>query len=130
MEDDDTSVMLQKVGCLSGDDTSATDCLQLTEDLSSMAEHKLIDSALQLRLQEQQKFVYRKLPSSIVPLYQCIDKPEGDKGESKLNASTSKVCKAKFNPLVEVVTGSNKSILIRKTTALWLLQEGEQISSD
>ena len=36
----------------------------------------------------------------------------------------------KFNPFVEVKTSSNKKILIRKTTALWLLQEGERISAD
>ena len=31
---------------------------------------------------------------------------------------------------MEVVTSSNKSILIHKTTAIWLFQEGERISSD
>ena len=36
----------------------------------------------------------------------------------------------KFNPFVEVITSRNEKILIRKTTALWLLQEGERISSD
>ena len=95
--------------------------MQLTEDLSSMAEHKLIDSALQLRLQEQRKFVYKKLSSLTVPVHRQT------RGESKLNASTSKVYKAKLNPFVEAVTSSNKSILIHKTTVLWLLQEGERI---
>ena len=88
-----------------------------------MAQHKLIDDALQLRLKEQQKFVYKKLPTSTVPLYQYVDKPGGDKGASKSveNTLTTKVSKVKFNPFVEVVTGSNKNILIRKTTVLWLL---------
>ena len=50
-------------------------------------------------------------------------KPDNIDGKQK----TSKV---KFSPFVEVITSSNKAILIRKTTALWLLQEGERISSD
>jgi len=125
-DDDNIESNSLSVGCLSEDDASVTDSVQLTEDLSNMAEHKLIDGALQSRLLEQHKFFYKKLPSSTVPQYEPIDKPGSDKRAAK----SIKVCKAKFNPFVEVITSSNKKTFIHKTTALWLLQEGERISSD
>ena len=56
-------------------------------------------------------------------MYEKVDKPDNIDGKQKTN-------KVKFSPFVEVITSSNKAILIRKTTALWLLQEGERISSD
>ena len=57
-------------------------------------------------------------------MYQCVEVQNEDQ---KTSARTGQ---SKFNPFVEVLTHNHKSILIRKTTALWLLQEGERISTD
>jgi len=43
---------------------------------------------------------------------------------------TKKFCKSpKFSLFIEIVT-DDKTFLIRKSTAVWLLQEGERVSSD
>ena len=92
-----------------------------------MIENNIIDSALQQKMNQQQKIFYKQLPSSTIPMYQQVEKPDDSKETEKLKSiSTVK----KFNPFVEVKTSNNRKILIRKTTALWLLQEGERISAD
>jgi len=96
-------------------DVSATDSVRYSEDLGSMVKHELIDNTLELRLSKQHKFSYKKLPSSTISLYQYVD--DSNNGGS-LHTTT---CKAKFNPFIEVITSTNKNIMIRKTTALWLL---------
>lgn len=44
--------------------------------------------------------------------------------------SSVRAGQSKFNPFVEVLTHNCKCILIQKSTALWLLQEGERLSPD
>ena len=127
-EDDSlNSEGLQNVTCFN-EDTSIHECVQVSEDLKSMIENNIIDSALQQKMHQQQKIFYKQLPSSTIPMYQQVEKPDDSTKETKKLKSISTV--KKFNPFVEVKTSSNKKILIRKTTALWLLQEGERISAD
>ena len=57
-------------------------------------------------------------------MYQCVE-VQNDKKKKSVRAGQSKL-----NPFVEVLTHNRKSILIRKSTALWLLQEGERLSPD
>ena len=88
--------------------------MQYSEDLNSMAKNKLIDDALEARLLKQHKFSYKKLPSSTIPLYQSVD--NSNDGGSK--SQQTKVCKATYDPFVEVTTSNSKTIFICKTTAL------------
>ena len=57
-------------------------------------------------------------------MYQCVE-VQNDKKKKLVCAGQSKL-----NPFVEVLTHNRKSILIQKSTALWLLQEGERLSPD
>ena len=127
IEDDGVnSEGVQNVTCFN-EDTSIHECVQVSEDLISMIENNIIDSDLQQKMNQQQKIFYKQLPSSTIPMYQQVEKPDDSKETEKLKGiSTVK----KFNPFVEVKISSNKKILICKTTALWLLQEGERISAD
>ena len=52
-------------------------------------------------------------------MYQCVE-VQSDKQKKSAQAGQNN-----FNPFVEVLTHTQKTILIRKTTALWLLQEGK-----
>ena len=57
-------------------------------------------------------------------MYQCVE-VQNDKKKKSVCAGQSK-----FNPFVEVLTPNHKSILIPKSNALLLLQEGERLSPD
>ena len=66
------STQSQTGSCLSIN-VSATDSERYSEDLCSMVKYKLVDNALELRLSEQHKLSYKKLPSSTISLYQYVD---------------------------------------------------------
>jgi len=67
--------------------------------------------------QKVEREFYRQLPSDTIPIYECVEKPR-------------KECRFRFNPCVEVKGKNGESIFIRKTTAVWLFQEGEHVSAD
>ena len=93
--------------------------------IGTFIDNECIDSALQKRLEQKKKrLAFQRLPSSTIPMYQCVE-VQNDKKKKSVRAAQSK-----FNPFVEVLTHNRKSILIRKSTALWLLQEGERLSPD
>ena len=52
------------------------------------------------------------------------------KAENAAVKSQKKMNHKKFNQFVEVEADNGQTIFIHKTTALWLLQEGERISAD
>ena len=87
------------------EDISIHESVQVLEDLKSMTEHNIIDSALQQKMHQQQKIFYKQLPSSTIPLFQQVEKPNDIKQREKLKSiSTVK----KFNPFVGVITSSSK----------------------
>ena len=61
---------------------------------------------------------FRKISSSGLPVY-----------EIEVASSTKESHKSKFCPFVEV-SHNKKKVFIHKTTAVWLLQEGERVSTD
>ena len=69
-------------------------------------------------------FLYKRLPSSTIPMYKQVD--ECFKAENATVTSQKQMDCKKFNQFVEV----NKTIFICKTTAFWLFQEGERIFID
>ena len=108
-----------------GEEESCTDdAVEISNDLKTVFTHDLVDSDLEQRLQLRQKLLFERLPSSTIPMYQCVEAKDGKQTSSK------KKSQKQFNPFVEVQASNNKTIFIRKTTALWLLQEGERISTD
>jgi len=95
---------------------------QIAVDLKAISESGLINDALQSKLEQQQKMLpLTRIPSSTVSMF-IVD--ESNKGKSK-HVSSSK----KPFPFVEV-QANGQNVFIRKTTAVWLLQEGERVSSD
>ena len=75
----------------------------------------VIDKGLDDHLTSLHKSAFKRLPSAGLPIY--------DVDEAR------KSTKAKFSPFVEICH-NGKSAHIHKTTAIWLLQEGERVSSD
>ena len=128
-EDDGVNLEgLQNVACFN-EDISIHESIQVSEDLKRMTENNIVDNALQQKMQKQQKIFYKQIPSSTIPMYQQVETSDDSKQLQKEKLKSISTMK-KFNPFVEVITSSNKKILIRKTTSLWLLQEGEWISAD
>ena len=104
------------------------DATQIADDLKSIFKHDLVDGTIRETLEQQQHFLYKRLPSSTIPMYKQAD--ECFKAENATVRLQKKINCKKFNQFVEVKANNNKTIFIRKTTALWLLQEGERISTD
>ena len=80
----------------------------------------------------QKSLVVKQIPSTTVPIFV----PES-KHDSIVVPTSSDTRKYKmkpkdslFSPFVEVQTSNQRTVLIRKTTAVWLLQESEHVSSD
>ena len=61
------------------EDTSIHESLQVLEDLKSMAEHNIIDSVLQQKMHQQQQIFYKQLPTSTIPMFQQVEKPDDSK---------------------------------------------------
>ena len=107
------------------DDSTSEESIHISDDIGAFIESGCIDSTLQERLEQKKKrLAFQRLPSSTIPMYQCVE-VQNDNQKKSVRAGQSK-----FNPFVEVLTHNHKSVLIRKTTALWLLQEGERLSPD
>ena len=94
---------LQNVACFN-EDTSIHEFVQVSEDRKSMTENNIIDSALQQKMQKQQKIFYKPLPSSTIPMYQQVEKLDTKQRQKLKSISTMK----KFNPFIEVIASSNK----------------------
>ena len=55
------------------EDTSIHESAQVSENLKSMTEHNIIDSALQQKMHQQQKIIYKQLTFSTIPMFQQVD---------------------------------------------------------
>ena len=100
------------------------EAVKISDDLKTTVANDLVDRNLQQKLQHRQKLAIKRLPSSALPVYQYVETMEVKQ------TSLKQKCQNQFTSFVEVQTRSGKPVLIRKTTALWLLQEGERISTD
>ena len=91
--------------------------------LSGIAELKnvgFIDKGLCEHLTSLHNATFKRLPSASLPIYEVKDNQQ-----CKVSSRKSK----KFSPYIEI-SHNGKSAFIHKTTAVWLLQEGERVSSD
>ena len=115
-EDDDTSNdnledIMQDVNSSIDPDAVSTSITQLTKAA-------LIDQGLKDHLNSLHKGTFKKVESPGLPIYQL-----------EHDLSSKAAHKRKFCAFVEV-EHNNKKVFIHKTTAVWLLQEGERVSSD
>ena len=86
--------------------------------ITQLSDAKLIDKTMADHLKSLHAAPFRKISSSGLPVY-----------EIEVASSTKKSHKSKFCPFVEV-SHNKKKVFIHKTTAVWLLQEGERVSTD
>ena len=78
----------------------------------------LIDTSVKVKLQTHQTFLFKRSPSTTISMFSCLE------GDSKAKSKPRK-----YLPFLQVEI-DRKSMYIRKTTAVWLFQEGERVSSD
>lgn len=82
--------------------------------------NKLVEKQVKEKLEDQHDLLsFKRISSTTIPMYKSV-KVDGKKG-----------CKNRkvFSPFVEIKS-NDKAFFIRKTTAVWLLQESERASSD
>ena len=106
-DDEDVEVIEETLQAIVGE-VCQEDGQQLDEEIRVMMENGLIDSEVERKL--------KKL-SGAVSLGTSI-------------SDTSKEVTNKASPFVEVTNKQGKTFLLRKSTIVWLLQEGEHVSSD
>ena len=90
------------------------DSYTFTSEVEELTSAGVIDKNLSSKLKLLKRPCYRQTETSTIPLYEA----EYDKEK-----------KVKHNTYIEVVHNGKKSF-IRKSTAVWLLQEGERVSTD
>jgi len=106
-------------------ETCTDDPKDIESDIKAMS-GRLIDKELKEILLSQQKVMLNRCPqsvSNISMLEVCEDNELPAKGKVQYRMQTNK---SKFSE----VTMNGRSYFIRKTTAVWLLQEGERVSAD
>lgn len=90
---------------------------EIKSEVEELKREGVVDHALGDQLSSLQKVTFQRLPSTGLPTYE------------RKKTSSKKSKESKFSHFVEVCLG-NKSVYIHKTTAVWLLQEGERVSTD
>ena len=118
-EDDDDAVTDQVIpyllqeGAISHDESG-----EISNGINKLSSMGIIDKGLNEHLTTLHQKAFKRSPSTSLPMY--------DMTEDSSKASKKK---QKFSPYVQVHYGE-KSTFIHKSTAVWLLQEGERVSSD
>ena len=86
--------------------------------ITQLSDAKLVDEKMADHLNSLHAASFRKVSNNALPVY-----------EIEVNSCTKKSHKSKFCSFIEV-THNKKKVFIHKTTAVWVLQEGERISTD
>ena len=100
------------------EDISADDPEDVVSDISQLTSVGIIGNDLSNHLATLHKSTFKRLSDSSLPMFEVKDVVSNKK------STYSKHC-----PYVEVRYNS-MTLCINKTTAVWLLQEGERVSSD
>ena len=94
--------------------------VQVTADINEIAAKGLVEDEVKDRLELKQKLLsFKRIPSTTIPMYAPIENTK-----KKSEKST------KFSLFVEVKADNGNPIFIKKTTAVWLIQESERVSCD
>ena len=112
------------------------DSSNIASDISALS--ALVDSEVKGTLHKLQKsLLLKQLPSSTISVFASNSNPVGQDS----TVDNVPICSGKrtykitpkgkdFSPFVQVQASNQRTVYIRKTTAVWLLQEGERVSSD
>ena len=93
--------------------------VHITSDIEQIGARGLVENEVEEILKKKQRLLsFKRLPSTTIPMY--------------ASAESNKVVekRKKFCPFVEVKDDNGGAIYIKKTTAVWLIQESERVSSD
>ena len=91
---------------------------ELSDDITKLNSIGIIEKDLCCHLSNLHKSQFKRIPGISLPMY------------DKQSASSSKCTEKKaHSPYVEVYYGQ-RTVYINKTTVVWLLQEGERVSTD
>ena len=99
------------------EECSANDVDKIAVDIDNISKCNLIDSTVKEHFRECLKS-FKRLPSATIPMYECTENQN-----KKFRKHTKQ-----FSAFLEVKALNNETVCIRKSTALWLLQEGERVS--
>ena len=92
----------------------------IAADIKNLIDNKVVDNSIHTVFENQHKLLsFKRLSSTTIPMYNVID-AENKKGTKN---------KQNFSPFVKIRSHEG-TFFIRKTTAVWLLQESERVSSD
>ena len=116
-DDDDGEVASDNVADLL-EVNSTVEPNEVSAGITQLSDADLIDEKMADHLKSLHNASFRKISNNGLPVY-----------EIEADSSTSKSNKCKFCSFVEV-NHNNKKVFIHKTTAVWLLQEGERLSTD
>ena len=117
-EEDDENILEADICEVLQEITLQEDADQIASGISELSEVGFIESGLSKQLTTLHKSVFKRVPDNSLPLY------VEDNSTSK-KAKKSK----KYSSLVEM-KHNEKVMYIHKTTVVWLMQEGERVSSD
>jgi len=101
----------------------ADDPMEIQTSIQELEDSGIVDKDLKSRLDKCNKLSFKRLPkdkAGSVPMYDV----KSSENEKKITKARSK-----HRPYIEI-SHCGKSVYIHKTTAVWLLQEGEQLSTD
>ena len=85
-------------------------------DVQDITKCDLLDPTVKEHLKECHKSLFKRLPSATIPMYE-----RAENENKKVRKSTKQ-----FSPFLEIKAPNNQTVFIRKTTAIWLLQEGHE----
>ena len=105
---------------LAQEECSASDVQHIAQDLDNITKCDLPDPTVKEHLKECHKSLFKRLPSTTIPMYE-----RAENENKKVRKSTKQ-----FSPFLEIKAPNDQTVFIRKTTAIWLLQEGERVSTD
>ena len=91
---------------------------EVLSSISQLSNAKLIDDEMVNHLTSLHRASFQKVENSALPMY-----------ELQTSSSSKKLPNHKHCYFVDVECGG-KTVFIHKTTAVWLLQEGERVSAD
>ena len=94
------------------------DPTEVASAISQLSSNGVIENDLTARLMALHRSSFQRITGPTLPMFEIDD------GSSK-----GKMSKRKHSPYV-AVQHAGKTLFINKTTAVWLLQEGERVSSD
>ena len=126
-EDEDGSDSDDLDPCLA--DGTPEDTAVMNTDFSSLRSSGIVHGDMQKHFDDSKSLVLKKMPSISLPLFDVATTATTVNDDHEQAAKLTMVNKNGHSLFVQIQRGE-KTVYIRKTTVIWLLQEGEWVPSD